>query len=183
MKRFIFLLILLLSISFSLQAKTSDYETPDSTVVDQCDADALQIATIDTNQGNSNDCKRFDIFYLKSNRYHASHTASRHSKNIGITTKTYSNTNYNKEQARYGKLNTSRQHDRSTMRMRRVESSGKNLQGNHTPITRNKYKAKRNFSTDTKRNELYAKTAILHRFNRAGFVFRHPVCSVCNSRH
>jgi hypothetical protein len=183
MKRFVFSLIILLSISFTTEAKTLDYETPDITVIDDFSDCQLQVATVVTNQGNNYHCKGLDVLQVESYRHDASDTAIRHGKNISITAKVNSYTNYSKEQTCYSKPKESRQYDRGGMLLRRAEGSGKNLQGNYYTTSGDQYQTKRNFNPDTKRNELYTEALVLYRIGNRDTVFRYPVCPFCDTWH
>jgi len=183
MKTFILSLILLLSISFTTQANTIDYEKPDITVTDQFNVDLLQVSADFTIERNDNYHQGLDVFQIGSCRYDASFTGSRQSDNITFAQSINFSTSGNKEQTRYSFIKQNWQPDTSRMRVFGITSSRQSLQTNYRSSEGNYYLSKGKNTSYYQSDELLSESVFSNRNNCSPLYRPIDNCKVCSALH
>lgn len=163
MKKFVFGLILICSLTFTTQANTIDYEKPDITAIDTYDECIMQVQIITEAVGNYQDHQGLHVFQIAGSRYSAGNTASGFSQDITIDPGTVRSTNTNKEQSSYSQFTESWELYRGNLRMFGAESCSANLQGDHYNTKGDHYRPKRDYYLTGDPNELFSKDILLVR--------------------
>lgn len=164
MKNFVTALILLVSLTFTTQANSIDYEKTNITTVDCIDIGIVQIAEDYTYQvGNNQDNPGYHIYNLASGRYTTSITTSGYSENITINKGADRSTCKDKKQSSYSKSTQSWRSNRSDLRVRGTEASCTNLQGSDYHSIKDYRTATGNHNLNTTANPQIIKAISIYR--------------------
>lgn len=162
-KTFFLSLIILLSISFTTQAKTLDHEKPNISITDHFDDGSLQITADYTNQGIEHHNQGLDILNFASCGHFASITSIGHGTYIEVNKGAFKYTNGDQVEASNSYITQNGRFHTCRLYLRRAEASGENLQGNHYKANRDHNYSKRNHYHITKPNEFFTKGILLYR--------------------